>query len=85
VLHSLRSNDVPQDPFEATALDHAMQGESFSAVEKVQGSWVYRRSVALSNFHPACAMCHENFGPVDTSRWVGALILRVPVKDQKTD
>jgi len=85
VLHPLRGNDVPQDPFEATALDHAMQGESFSAVEKVQGSWVYRRSVALSNFHPACAMCHENFGPVDTSRWIGALILRVPVKDQKTD
>jgi len=28
---------------------------------------------------------NEDMRPVDASRWVGALILRVPLKDQKTD
>ena len=51
------------------------------ANEKVEGKWFYRRSVALSNFHTACAMCHTNFGPVDATQWVGALMLRVPVAD----
>ena len=78
----IRDNDVPQDSFEATALDRAMQGQPHTAVEKVQGKWAYRRSVPLSNFHPACSMCHNNFGPVDTSHWVGALVLTVPVADQ---
>ena len=82
-LEPLRSNDVPEDSFESAALDRAMQGESYTAVEKVQGKWLYRRSVALSNFHPACAMCHANFGPVDNTQWVGALMLRVPVADEK--
>jgi len=79
----LRSNDVPQDPFEATALDLALQGQNYTAVEKAEGKWFYRRSVALSNFHPACSMCHQNFGPVDPTQWVGALMLRVPVADDK--
>ena len=83
VLHPLRSSDVPQDPFEATALGQAMQGQNLTAVEKVEGKWFYRRSIALSNFHPACSMCHANFGPVDASQWVGALMLRVPVEDDK--
>lgn len=83
VLEPLRANDVPQDSFEVAALDRAMQGQTFSAVQKVDGKWFYRRSVPLSNFHPACAMCHENFGPVDASQWVGALMLRVPVEDEK--
>lgn len=82
-LEPLRSNDVPDDSFEAGALDRAMQGENYTAVEKVHGKWLYRRSVALSNFHPACAMCHANFGPVDNTQWVGALMLRVPVADEK--
>ena len=82
-LEPLRSNDVPDDSFEAAALDRALQGENYTAVEKVHGKWLYRRSVALSNFHPACAMCHANFGPVDNTQWVGALMLRVPVADEK--
>lgn len=81
VLDPLRSNDVPQDWFEATALDLAMQGQNFSNVEKAEGKWFYRRSVALSNFHTACTMCHQNFGPPDATQWVGALMLRVPVAD----
>lgn len=77
----LRDNDVPQDPFEVIALERAMQGQSHTAVEKVEGKWAYRRSVALSNFHTACAMCHANFGPVNAAQWVGALMLQVPVVD----
>jgi len=77
----IRDNDVPQDRFEETALALAMQGHPTDAVEKVEGKWAYRRSVPLSNFDPACSMCHANFGPVDATQWVGALMLRVPVVD----
>jgi len=80
-LEPIRDNDVPQDPFEVTALERAMTGEPSVTVEKVEGKWAYRRSVPLSNFHPACSMCHANFGPVDATEWVGALMLRVPVVD----
>ena len=80
-LEPLRENDVPQDPFEVTALERAMQGQAYTAVEKANGKWAYRRSVPLSNFHAACSMCHANFGPVNPSQWVGALMLRVPVVD----
>ena len=83
VLQPLRANDVPQDSFETTALARAMQGQDSTDVQKVEGRWYYRRSVALSNFHTACAMCHTNFGPVNTAQWVGALMLRVPVADGK--
>ena len=58
VLQPLRANDVPQDSFETTALVRAMQGQNYTNVQKVQGKWYYRRSVPLSNFHTACAMCH---------------------------
>jgi len=78
-LEPLRDNDVPQDRFEESALERAMQGLPTVAVEKVEGQWAYRRSVPLSNFHPACGMCHANFGPVNAAQWVGALMLQVPV------
>jgi hypothetical protein len=78
----IRDNDYPQDAFEATALDLALQGQAHTSVEKVQGKWAYRRSVPLSNFHAACSMCHVNFGPLDATRMVGALVLTVPVADQ---
>ena len=78
-LEPLRDNDVPQDRFEESALERAMQGLATVAVEKVEGQWAYRRSVPLSNFHPACGMCHANFGPVNAAQWVGALMLQVPV------
>jgi hypothetical protein len=82
-LNPLRVNDVPQDSFETTALARAMQGENYTDVQRVDGNWYYRRSVALSNFHQACGMCHTNFGPVNGSQWVGALMLRVPVNDRE--
>ena len=79
----IRSNDVPQDSFETAALARALTGLNTTGVDKTQGKWYYRRSVALSNFHTSCSMCHPNFGPVNASQWVGALMLRVPVSDKK--
>ena len=83
VLNPLRPNDFPQDAFEAAALANAMQGQNFNDVQRVDGKWYYRRSVALSNFHPACSLCHVNFGPVNNSKWVGALMLRVPIGNRE--
>ena len=80
-LHPFSDNDLPKDPFEERALANAMQGQNTNnVVEKVNGEWVYRRSVALSNFHPACAMCHTTFGPVNSTQWVGALMLKAPIQ-----
>jgi len=56
-----------------------MNGQDYTDVQRVDGRWYYRRSVALSNFHPACGLCHTNFGPTNSRQWVGALMLRVPV------
>ena len=79
ILHPLKLNDIPQDPFEAVALAYAMRGQNYDDVQRTDDRWYYRRSVALSNFHPACSMCHANFGPVNNTKWVGALMLRVPI------
>jgi len=76
----LSENDYPQDSFEEAALSSALTGQASTKVERVNGDWFYRRSVPLSNFHPACGLCHSNFGPVNASQWVGALMLKVPVK-----
>ena len=60
VLHPLRATDIPQDAFEAAALAYAMNGQNLTDVQRVDDKWYYRRSVALSNFHPACvALSHE--------------------------
>src|SRR6185295_3107478 len=62
-LQPLSGNDLPRDSFEELALARAMTGTATDDfVEKIQGEWVYRRSIPLSNFHPACSMCHSNFG-----------------------
>ena len=82
VQQPLRANDAPQDSFEMTALGLAMQGQNYADTQKDQGKRYHRRSVALSNFHPACSLCHTNFGPVNPAQWVGALMLRVPVANQ---
>lgn len=79
VLHPIRDNDIPQDSFERTALAYAMNGQNFTDVQRVDDKWYYRRSVALSNFHPACVLCHANFGPTNNTKWVGGLMLRVPI------
>lgn len=77
----LRANDVPQDPFEVAALADALTGTPRTAVEKVSGTWYYRRSIPLSNFREAGHLCHSNFGATpNLSEWVGALMLRVPIE-----
>jgi hypothetical protein len=81
-------NDLPADRFERSALDRALAGNPTTAVEKVEGAdtWVYRRSVPLSNtFHQNCVLCHSNFTPAffdrthNPGQWVGALVLGVPI------
>ena len=83
-LAPLDPGNVPRDSFETTSLNNAVKlnGTPFEAVEQSQdgnNTWFYRRSIPLSNFHPACVICHTNFGPKNPSQWVGALTLRVPV------
>jgi len=82
------NNDLPNDAFEQTALGLALQGQAHTSVERVGDKWYYRRSIALSNtFHQSCALCHTNFTEQffrrthNRGQWVGALTLRVPIKD----
>src|SRR5215467_995505 len=83
-LAPLDPGNVPRDSFETTALNNAVKlnGTPFEAVEQSQdgnNTWFYRRSIPLSNFHPACVICHTNFGPQNPNQWVGAVTLRVPI------
>jgi len=76
--------NAPRDAFETTALFNAVnqKGTPYEAVEQSQdgnNAWFYRRSIPLSNFHPACVTCHISFGPQNPNEWVGALTLRVPI------
>jgi hypothetical protein len=80
-------NNLPDGTFEQRALERALQGDSDTAVQRVNGQWFYRRTIALSNtFHAACVMCHTNFTPAffaatnNPGQWVGALALRVPLQ-----
>jgi hypothetical protein len=82
------NNNIPNDPFERQSLALALQGQPNMTVERVGGRWYYRRSVALSNaMHTSCALCHTNFTPRffentnNPDQWVGALTLRVPIKE----
>jgi hypothetical protein len=81
-------NNRPSGSFERTALARALNGEPHSAVERENDTWLYRRSVPLSNtFHASCVQCHTNFTPEFFARtdnpgqWVGALVLAVPIGD----
>src|SRR5215475_11476844 len=82
------ANDRPADGFERTALRRALTtGEAQTAVQKVNDTWVYRRSVPLSNtMHPNCVLCHTNFTPElfertdNPDQRVGALVLSVPIR-----
>lgn len=82
-------NDLPGDSFERRSLVKALQGEANTSVERVGDRWYYRRSVPLSNtFHTSCALCHTNFTQQffdqtdNPGQWVGALTLRVPIKEE---
>ncbi|MDQ1524627.1 MAG: hypothetical protein QOG00_949 [Pyrinomonadaceae bacterium] len=82
------NNNIPADEFEQESLALALQGKPNTTVERHGNRWYYRRSIALSNsFHTSCALCHSNFTPQffqetnNPGQWVGALMLRVPVKE----
>ncbi len=82
------NNNIPADEFEQQSLALALQGKPNQAVERHGNRWYYRRSIALSNsIHTSCALCHTNFTPQffeqtnNPGQWVGALTLRVPVKE----
>jgi len=81
-------NDLPSDLFEQKSLALALKGQANTSVERVGNRWYYRRSIALSNtFHQSCVLCHTNFTPQffqqtnNSGQWVGALTLRVPIKN----
>jgi hypothetical protein len=77
----LRNNDRPQDTFEREALGLALDGgQPHTAVQRVDGTWFYRRSIPLSVFRAECQLCHTNFAGLGASDWVGALMLKVPIR-----
>ncbi|MHC0064664.1 hypothetical protein ACWATR_17480 [Nostoc sp. UIC 10890] len=77
----LRQSDRPYDNFERQANALALAGQAYTSVQRVDRKWYYRRSVPLSNFRAECALCHINYPAGPTSDFVGALMLRVPIKD----
>jgi hypothetical protein len=78
----LSENDRPRDSFERKALRLALDGGQAPAdtVERVEGDWFYRRSIPLSVFRTQCALCHANFTGLGADDWVGALMLKVPIR-----
>lgn len=80
-IDPLSDNDRPIGAFERGALARAMTGLETTAVQRVGGSWYYRRSLPLSNFREQCAMCHDAFEGMPATEWVGALMLRIPIAD----
>ena len=62
-LEPLRENDVPQDPFEVTALEQAMQGQAHAAVEKVNGKWATGDRFPSATFTPHAACVTRISGP----------------------
>jgi hypothetical protein len=80
-LQPLRASDRPSDNFERQAHTQALIGQTYTSVQRVDDEWYYRRSIPLSNFRAECALCHINFPAGPTSDWVGALMLRVPIKN----
>jgi hypothetical protein len=75
-------NSRPQDDFERTALGQALAGgQPVTDVQRVQGAWFYRRSIPLSVFRAECALCHSNYAGLGENDWVGALMLKVPIRE----
>ncbi len=77
----LSKNGPPQDDFERKALGQALDGgKPYTDVQRVDGAWFYRRSIPLSVFRRECALCHTNYTGLGAKDWVGALMLKVPIK-----
>ena len=84
------ANDRPDDRFEASALRRALDGQAHTAVQQVNDTWYYRRSVPLSNtLHENCVLCHTNFtadfftSTNNPGQWVGALVVGVPIRSTR--
>jgi hypothetical protein len=77
----LRENDRPYDNFERQANALALAGQAYTSVQRVDRKWYYRRSIPLSNFRAECSLCHINYPAGPTPDFVGALMLRVPIKE----
>jgi hypothetical protein len=80
------NNNLPSDSFEGRSLAKALQGDENRSVERVGNQWYLRRSFPLSNtFHASCVLCHTNFNSQlftnNPGQWVGALTIRVPIKE----
>jgi Protein of unknown function (DUF3365) len=79
----LRQNDYPEDTFEQTAIAKAVNQQNGTVSEAVTGepgNWYYRRAVPVTNFSPSCVLCHVNYQGLPSTKVVGALALKVPVK-----
>lgn len=77
----LSESGPPQDDFERKALGQALDGgKAYTDVQRVDGDWFYRRSIPLSAFRKECALCHTNYAGLGEKDWVGALMLKVPIK-----
>lgn len=81
-------NNLPSDSFERRSLAFALQGLENRSVERIGARWYLRRSFPLSNtFHASCVLCHTNFTSQfftqtnNPDQWVGALTIRVPIKE----
>jgi len=86
------ANDRPNGDFERSALKLALTGQPSTAVERVNDTWFYKRSIPLSNtFHQNCVLCHTNFtqdffnSTNNPGQWVGSLVLSVPIKSGDDD
>jgi hypothetical protein len=82
------SNNIPNDSFERRSMVRALQGNETTSFERMGDRWYYRRSIPLSNtFHTSCVLCHTNFTNQfftqtnNPGQWVGALTMRVPIKE----
>lgn len=79
-VEPLQATNYPQDQFEQDALAAAKLGNNYTSTERVNGRWMVRKSIAVSNaFSPTCVHCHSNFNGL-TNPWVGALMVRAEVR-----
>ncbi len=80
-LEPLGETNEPQDVFETNALAGALNGLGVESLEVCNGKYYFRRSLALQNGDASCAICHSNFASPPDDAYVGALMLRVPVRE----
>jgi hypothetical protein len=78
-IDPLGSTNRPQGQFERDALDAALAGDAYSAVDFERGAYYFRSSVPLSNFAPQCALCHSAYAALPATDYVGAMMVRVPI------